>query len=811
MNRSACSVEPDDFEKRIRPFLKKYCVACHGKKNGEADFFVHDIDGKIANGKDTIRWEKILEMVSLGHMPPDDAPLPKQIERSRVTAWITAELRKIGRGPDVGMLALPSQANRINHAELFGGKHSGPAFTPSRVWRVSPHIYSRFANSVRTQISQPLHGLGGTGIQDYASLLADESTIQTMLRNGNLVADQLMKPNRAPLNYLFKDGAKPNQKDIDRAIDRAIERAFQIILKRKPTAEDRQRYVENLFQKNYKLAGLETAMRTMIVAMLLSPEFVFRLEIGLGEKLPDGRRMLSPHELAYAISFAFFDQPDPGLLQAAREGRLKTRDDVERQVRKLLDREDKKRRYWNYPMYHLWGRDYYQHQPRILRFFQEYFGYTAAPDVFKDRERNPDHHARRLRKDADMLVLSILERDKNVLIELLTTRHYPMDPLRRGQIESALKDKNNRFYKGLRNKFGDQEFESVLKKGLWPGLQSNHVSAYNLVDDRRESVRRRIGQPVEFPRNERAGMLTHPAWLVAHSGNFDNDPIRRGKWIREKLLGGMVPDVPIGVDAVIPDDPHRTLRERLDVIREDTCWRCHKLMNPLGEAFEAYDDFGQFREQIVIGDADGYRKAKRKYDHDRKRTQEELRRWQSYDARGRAAKVKEAVERLASLKRPEQTVKNFSAQLRRYENDKKRWTRERKRWSEMTDADQQREISRLQKRLTGMKAPIPKTKPVNATGVLTGTGDPKLDGSFDNAIELVHRLAKSERVRQTFVRHTFRFWMGRNEMLSDAPTLIAADRAYVESGGSFKELLVSLLTSDSFLYRKDIDTAKPKK
>jgi hypothetical protein len=44
--------------------------------------------------------------------------------------------------------------------------------------------------------------------------------------------------------------------------------------------------------------------------------------------------------------------------------------------------------------------------------------------------------------------------------------------------------------------------------------------------------------------------------------------------------------------------------------------------------------------------------------------------------------------------------------------------------------------------------------------------------------------------------------MGRNETLSDSPTLIAADRVYVESGGSFRELMVSLLTSDSFLYRK---------
>jgi hypothetical protein len=32
--------------------------------------------------------------------------------------------------------------------------------------------------------------------------------------------------------------------------------------------------------------------------------------------------------------------------------------------------------------------------------------------------------------------------------------------------------------------------------------------------------------------------------------------------------------------------------------------------------------------------------------------------------------------------------------------------------------------------------------------------------------------------------------------------LINADQAYVKSGGSFRAVIVSLLTSDSFLYRK---------
>lgn len=53
-----------------------------------------------------------------------------------------------------------------------------------------------------------------------------------------------------------------------------------------------------------------------------------------------------------------------------------------------------------------------------------------------------------------------------------------------------------------------------------------------------------------------------------------------------------------------------------------------------------------------------------------------------------------------------------------------------------------------------------------------------------------------------FVRHVFRFWMGRNETINDAPILQDAYKAYRDSGGSIKALLIFLLTSDAFLYRK---------
>lgn len=228
-------------------------------------------------------------------------------------------------------------------------------------------------------------------------------------------------------------------------------------------------------------------------------------------------------------------------------------------------------------------------------------------------------------------------------------------------------------------------------------------------------------QPTKM--EHRKGMLTHPAWLIAHAGNTETDPIHRGKWIREKLLAGTIPDVPVTVDAVIPEDPHKTLRQRLDArTNNDYCMKCHQQMNPLGLPFEMYDDFGRYR------------------------TEERL----------------EYPEHLLTK------VKDKGAPH-----------------EDLRD--------------------IYKTLPVDPRGYLSGTGHEELDGEVTDALDLIDRLARSDRVRQSVIRYAFRYFMGRNEMLSDSKTLMDADQAYLKSGGSFDAVIVSLLTSDSFIFRKPIE------
>jgi hypothetical protein len=92
-------------------------------------------------------------------------------------------------------------------------------------------------------------------------------------------------------------------------------------------------------------------------------------------------------------------------------------------------------------------------------------------------------------------------------------------------------------------------------------------------------------------------------------------------------------------------------------------------------------------------------------------------------------------------------------------------------------------------------------RPVVTTGELIGAGTQ--DGPFDGALALGKRLADSEVTVACFVRQSFRYWLGRDEDPAGADdcTLAAALGELQKGRGNLRPLLVSLLASDSFLYR----------
>ena len=126
----------------------------------------------------------------------------------------------------------------------------------------------------------------------------------------------------------------------------------------------------------------------MIQTVMLSSEFVYRQEFGNGEPDEHGRRMLSPRDASYAISYALTDQsPDEELAKAAAEGRLNTREDYRREIIRMLKRRD--RHYLVDPiLIDKNHRENVTNMPiRKLRFFREFFGYPKAITIFKDEKR----------------------------------------------------------------------------------------------------------------------------------------------------------------------------------------------------------------------------------------------------------------------------------------------------------------------------------------------------------------------------------------------------------------------------------------
>ena len=83
----------------------------------------------------------------------------------------------------------------------------------------------------------------------------------------------------------------------------------------------------------------EEAARTTVAALLASPGFLYRSE--LGSRQADGSYLLTPHELASALSYTFVaDMPDDALLAAADQGELANEAQLRAQAERLLKKPE---------------------------------------------------------------------------------------------------------------------------------------------------------------------------------------------------------------------------------------------------------------------------------------------------------------------------------------------------------------------------------------------------------------------------------------------------------------------------------------
>ena len=780
------------YPEKISAILSDRCFDCHNADEQKGDVRLDNLQS-LSPDEQLSLLNRVEEKVYLRQMPP---PKKKQLsdgEWADLTAWITSGFDSVGQQSRFrAKLRYPKFGNYVDHGRLFSGEIKDKAFTPARRWMISPYIFTQkirdfygmeereiFGYQIRNFVKNPFKLPEDSAVQYFDNEQLGEGQLNTILSNAMWISSKQLEEVRIkhglskvqqiaagggqykdewyPLTLkVFADIVAEKEVPNTTMLDEAIRTQFDLVLHRPPSADELREYL-TFTGDSIRVGGNSQGLQQMLIAVWMEEEIYYRSEFGAGTADEFGRKMLAPQEAAFAIAYALSDvRPDETLLAAAREGKLHTKEDYRREVLRILEHTTDIR-----PVSAvLWHNRFEVPNPRTMRFFRDFLDYAKTENLFKDLNRYWGFDYRQvpleLVREADLLLDHHLRVDRDVIANIIgSDKYYVFHDGDNAKASNAVQ-KLEGSYKDLLTKIGNADWrkdpvKSFVEKGLMKysgnGRQDNYVAGgisrrLQAAEDSVAKGNRPIPysrydlgnlaprlyvynidefnwdyepvQPVSMP--NRKGFLTHPAWLIAHSKNTANDPVKRGHFIRERLLAGTVPDIPISVDAVIPEDPHRNLRDRLEsVTMNNKCWQCHQSMNPLGLPFEMYDDFGHFRKE-------------------------------------------------EALEYPENIIKQGT-----------------------------------------MKPIVPntyKTVPVRVTGRLDGTGEPTLDGDVTDALDLIDRLAKSTRVRQSVIRHAFRYYMGRNEMLSDSKTLIDADQAYVASGGSYKALIVSLLTSDSFLYRK---------
>ncbi|MAS92873.1 MAG: hypothetical protein CMO55_06710 [Verrucomicrobiales bacterium] len=113
-----------------------------------------------------------------------------------------------------------------------------------------------------------------------------------------------------------------------------------------------------------------------------------------------------------------------------------------------------------------------------------------------------------------------------------------------------------------------------------------------------ESAHKKIEHlPIERG-GKRGGLLGQTAILMATANGVDTQPVLRGVWVLENILGTPLPPVPSNVPALTPDIRGATTpRELLEAHTKDAdCRGCHQQIDPIGFVLENFDPVGRWRD-----------------------------------------------------------------------------------------------------------------------------------------------------------------------------------------------------------------------
>jgi hypothetical protein len=403
----------------------------------------------------------------------------------------------------------------------------------------------------------PLRDEGLLAIGDSKVAISPSGVAQSELRAREIAAQVLGEERRKTI--------LPCASQVSNTYDGPCAREFFSkygrLLLRRPLADDELESLGNVTRAATEKTGdFGKGLQFGLVRLLVSPNFLFRVETTDADSNGGIAHHLDDYALATRLSFLLWDAPpDATLLDAAASGELRENSGLQKQVDRLIA------------------------SPRFVigmrAFFSDMFGYDQFDGLSKDQSLFPKYTSQ-LSKDAQ-------EQTLLTVVDLLV--------IRQGDYRDLFTTKTTFLNRTLGSLYRVQVHDAAF--GGW--------------------------MPYTFSSSDpHAGILTLAAFLLLdpnHEGR--SSPTIRGKTVRELFLCQKIPPPPGNVDFKLVQDTHnpmyRTARDRLTAHRDSpACAGCHSITDPIGLAMENYDAIGEYRTQEngALIDASGTFEGKRYQD-----------------------------------------------------------------------------------------------------------------------------------------------------------------------------------------------------
>ena len=648
-----CLAAAPSFEKSVDPFLKSNCVPCHNAKLKVGGLNLEGYRDARSALKDREVWEKVVQKLRTGQMPPKGMPVPPAEEIASVTGWFETQFARLDRDmkPDPGRVT----ARRLNRVEYnntirdllgvdfkpasdFPADDSGYGFDNiGDVLSLSPVLMEKYLTAAeriaRKAIVADAPPKPTREKIEHFPVAGEESPAQNLtarhpfpVEGDYLVRGLVNGRHEALLITLWLDGkeVKTFAVDTDDEAPRVGEMRLHI-----PAGEHELK--ATLLHDDTRPDAEPDPNEEKVKDKKKKPgrdPFVDRFEI-IGPYNPHARPLTEPHKRIFVCGHAPGQhRPECARLIVAALARRAYRrpisdaeiaslvrfinlaqqngDSFEQGVRVALQailvsphflfRIENDPNPNNAALSH--RIDDYELASRL-----SYFLWSSMPDqeLFRlagerklHRPDVIDAQVRRMLLDPKSVAL--VENFAGQWLELRNLDSFKPDPDRfpnfDEDLRKAMRQETRMFFEAVIH-----EDRSILDfiDGKFTFLNERLAKHYGIAGVTGPEFRR-----VALTGDERSGILTQASILTVSSYPTRTSPVLRGKWILDNFLNDPPPPPPPGTPNLNESAIGATasMRQQLQQHRANpACAACHTRMDPLGFGLENYDTIGHWRTQ----------------------------------------------------------------------------------------------------------------------------------------------------------------------------------------------------------------------